>query len=244
MNIRDLQAFIDTHCEQACKSIDLVQLARQYAYDSRASNRWGLSHFRLVVDAEGCHHKLYGGYYSNWACGGQWSTMLVSLMNLVETCRSANIELIVYFNGSLESQRMEDWCQQQTELCANVGQVIRLIRNKGTPPPKAWWVPPPMLTTSLRLALRQLGVTVACSTDDHHQEVIAYCREHELNGVVGQDCDYLIFSPPHYFSAHELKLSLKGNTLMIKEYVVDEIAKAIDLHPNRFCILAALLGAS
>ena len=77
--------------------------------------------------------------------------------------------------------------------------------------------------------------------DDHHQEVIAYCRESNLNGLLAQDADYVIFDPPRYFSANHLKLTFKGS-LETQEYIVDELAKVIDLHPKRFCLLAALLG--
>ncbi len=77
--------------------------------------------------------------------------------------------------------------------------------------------------------------------DDHHQEVIGYCRENFMHGLLAQDSDYVIFDPPRYFSSHHLKMTYKG-ALETVEYVVDEIAKDINLHPKRFCVLAALLG--
>lgn len=94
---------------------------------------------------------------------------------------------------------------------------------------------------ALRMALRQMGIGVACSMDDHAQEVIGYCREHGLQGIIAQDPVYTIFDPPRYFSSQNLKLTYKGS-LETKEYIMDEIAKNLDLNPNRFCILAALLG--
>ena len=163
------------------------------------------------------------------------------LSNLVQTCRSCNLDLVVFFNGALEAQRIDEWFKLQSEIYNNIQGIIHHVHNKATPPPKAWWVPPPMLTSCLRLALRQLGITVACSMDDHHQEVIAYCRESNLNGLLAQDADYVIFDPPRYFSANHLKLTFKGS-LETQEYIVDELAKVIDLHPKRFCLLAALLG--
>lgn len=80
-----------------------------------------------------------------------------------------------------------------------------------------------------------------CTVDDHHQEVIAYCRENQMFGLIAQDAEYAIFDPPRYFSAENLKLTFKGN-LETKEYIMDEVAKSLDLHPNRFCLFAALLG--
>lgn len=244
MGIRDLQEFIETHCQQACKHVDLVQVARGFALQSRNSKKRGggtPQQLRLVVDAESCLHKLYGGFFSDWACGGQWNRMMAFLSNLVHTCRSSNLDLVVFFNGALEGQRTDEWFQQQADIYKNIQGVIGHVHHKATPPPKAWWVPPPMLSSCLRLALRQLGISVACSMDDHHQEVIAYCREYNLHGVLAQDADYAVFDPPRYFSAHHLKLTYRGS-LETQEYLIDDLAKVIDLHPKRFCILAALLG--
>jgi len=91
------------------------------------------------------------------------------------------------------------------------------------------------------MALRQMGIPIACSMDDHQQEVIAYCRENNFHGLVAQDADYAVFDPPRYFSSDHLKLTYRG-ALDTVEYIMDEVAKALDLHPKRFCVLAALLG--
>ena len=38
-----------------------------------------------------------------------------------------------------------------------------------------------------------------------------------------------------------MKLTKKGELLSV-QYNMDEVAKALDLHPERMCVLAALLG--
>ena len=45
--------------------------------------------------------------------------------------------------------------------------------------------------------------------DDHHQEVIAFCRENNYHGLMAEDAEYIIFDPPRYFSSHQLKLTYK-----------------------------------
>ena len=64
----------------------------------------------------------------------------------------------------------------------------------------------------MRLALRHIGVAVACSTEDHHQEIIAYCREKEFDGLLVRDADYVVFAaaakPPRLFSASAFKVIL------------------------------------
>lgn len=241
MGIKDLQAYLETHCSGACLSVDLLKISKSFVPKRRGRVPSGSGRFCLIVDAESCFDRLYGGYFSDWVCGGQWNRMLTFLTNLLQACQTANMELVVFFNGALESQKMDAWYSSQLNQKKKVNMVLRHIYNRGTPPPKVWWNPPIFLGGSLRLALRQLGIGVAMSMDDHEQEVIAFCREHGLQGILGQNASYAIFDPPRYFSCQNLKLTYKGS-LETKEYVMDEIAKSLDLNPNRFCLFAALLG--
>jgi hypothetical protein len=239
MGIHHLQEYLETECAEACKEVDLLKIARGFVMKRRPGR--GPGHLRLVVDAESCLDRLYGGYYSDWVCGGQWNRMLHFMTILMRACHSVNMELVVFFNGALENQRIEQWFNVQLEDKRKVNHVLKHINNKATPPPKVWWIAPVCVRSCLRMALRQMGVAVACSMDDHHQEVIAYCRENGFFGLVAQDSDYAIFDPPHYYSAHHLKLTYKG-ALETKEFDMDAIAKTLDLDPKRFCVLAALLG--
>ncbi|KAL0606826.1 Constitutive coactivator of PPAR-gamma-like protein 1 [Plecturocebus cupreus] len=82
---------------------------------------------------------------------------------------------------------------------------------------------------------------VAQSIEDHHQEVIGFCRENGFHGLVAYDSDYALCNIPYYFSAHALKLSRNGKSLTTSQYLMHEVAKQLDLNPNRFPIFAALL---
>jgi hypothetical protein len=241
MGIKALQDFLESQCTSACVSVDLLKISRGFVPKRRGRGYAGSGHFCLVVDAESCLDRLYGGFFSDWVCGGQWNRMVAFLQSLMQACQNANIELVVFFIGALESQKINDWYADQVGQKKKVNMVLRHVDNKGTPPPKVWWTPPAFLRAGLRMALRHLGVSVACSMDDHAQEVIGYCREHNLQGILAHDSVYAIFDPPRYFSSHDLKLTYKGS-LETKEFIMDEIAKCLDLNPNRFCIFAALLG--
>nr|CAD7449162.1 unnamed protein product [Timema bartmani] len=177
----------------------------------------------------------------DWACGGQWNRMVQFLAVLVQTVQSVNMELAVFFNGCLEQQRMYEWIIAQQRNRQKINQVLKHITNKGTPPPKIWWTSPVCLRTCLRMALRHLGVSVLCTMDDHHQEVIGYCREYGFHGLVADDGEYAVFDPPRYFSSEQLKLTYKGS-LETKEYNLTQVAKGLNLSPDRFFVLAALLG--
>ncbi|XP_033337606.1 constitutive coactivator of PPAR-gamma-like protein 1 homolog [Megalopta genalis] len=246
MGIQDLQVFLDSNYIQGGSvPVDLLKIAR--AIVRRQHNRIGREQrlytekLRLVLDGECCLDRLYGGYFSDWTCGGQWNRMLQFLAVLIEATEISSLELAVFFNGCFESPRRADWIQNQLQVRIKVNNVLKHISTKGTPPPKIWWTPPVCLRTSLRMALRHLNVTVLCSMDDHHQEVIAYCRENNFNGLIADDAEYAAFDPPRYFSSEQLKLTYKGS-LDTKEYVLPELLKALNIPSDRLCLLAALLG--
>ncbi|ELT95705.1 hypothetical protein CAPTEDRAFT_222688 [Capitella teleta] len=238
MGLQDLCDFVEGHCVDACRPVDLVEIGRGVA---RGADRRRGGRFCLAVDAETSLNRLYGGYYPDWVSGGQWNRMLTFLSNLMNACRTANMDILVVINGAMEKDRIQQWQEQQAEVQKNINHVYRHLSHKATPPPKVWWVAPACLMTTLRVALRYMNVPMLVTFEDHHQEVIACVRENGLSGLVADHPDYAIFDPPRYFSSHCLKLTYRG-TLETKEYMMDDVAKTVDLHPQRFCVLAALLG--
>lgn len=136
---------------------------------------------------------------------------------------------------------MSEWIAEQNKIRQRINMVLKHINMKGTPPPKVWWCPPTCLRTVIRMALRHLNTQVLCSMDDHHQEVIAYCRENMYHGIIADDAEYAAFDPPRYFSSENLKLTYKGS-LETKEFMVCEMAKSLGLSQEQLCVLAALLG--
>ncbi|XP_042225130.1 constitutive coactivator of PPAR-gamma-like protein 1 isoform X3 [Homarus americanus] len=247
MVIQDLQRFLESQVPGACVPVDLLKIAKSVGI-RRGNQRnvprggyGGPTPLTLVVDGEYCLDRLYGGFYSDWVCGGQWNRMVQFLAVLMQTVQNNNIELAVFFNGALEQQRLNEWSRQECSLRKNINLVLKHVTVKGTPPPKVWWVAPVGLRTCLRMALRHLNIQVLCTMDDHHQEVIAFCRENNYHGVMAEDAEYIIFDPPRYFSSHQLKLTYKGS-LETKEFILDEVAKGLGLQRNYFCLLAALLG--
>uniref|UniRef100_A0A1B6BZX8 Constitutive coactivator of PPAR-gamma-like protein 1 homolog n=1 Tax=Clastoptera arizonana TaxID=38151 RepID=A0A1B6BZX8_9HEMI len=246
MGIQDLQSFLEGgSVPESCVGVDLVRISRSISTRlSKQSQKRGsntLSKFSVVVDGECCLDRLYGGYFSDWACGGQWNRMVAFLVEFVNSLQKSNIDLVVFFNGCTEPQRMEEWIMLQQKTRLKVNQVLKHITTKGTPPPKVWWTSPVCLRTALRMVLRHLQVSVVCTMDDHKQEVIAYCRENNFHGLIADDAEYAAFDPPRYFSARQLKLTYKGS-LESKEYILSELIKGLAITPDRLCILAALLG--
>jgi len=246
MGIQDLQTFLESGAiPESCVGVDLVRIAKTVSQRlvKQAQKKGGspLTKFSLVVDGECCLDRLYGGFFSDWACGGQWNRMVSFLAQFVTNLQKANIDLVVFFNGCTEPQRMAEWIQTQQKTRQKVNQVLKHVATKGTPPPKVWWTSPVCLRTAIRMVLRHLNVQVVCTMDDHKQEVIAYCRENNYHGLIADDAEYVAFDPPRYFSARQLKLTYKGS-LESKEYILGELCKGLGLTSDKLCVLAALLG--
>ena len=135
--------------------------------------------------------------------------MVQYLSNLVKTVQNNNMELAVYFSGALELPRMREWVGRQYAQRRHINQTLKHLSIKATPPPKIWWTAPACLRTALRMALRHLNVQVLCSVDEHRQEVMAFCRDNNYHGVMAEDAEYIMFNPPRFFSAKNLKLTYK-----------------------------------
>ncbi|KAK3930295.1 Constitutive coactivator of PPAR-gamma-like protein 1-like protein [Frankliniella fusca] len=249
MGVQDLQTFLESpNVSGGTVNVELLKVARSVVSKQNGKHKkqkesliGGPHLFSLVVDAECCIDRLYGGFFSDWVSGGEWKRMVQFLSVLIETVQTGKIDLVFFFNGSLESERMREWVATQLKARENINLVFKHINSKGTPPPKVWWVPPTGLRTALRMAMRHLGLTTITSMDDHRQETIAYLRENSLHGLVADDAEYAVFDPPRYFSASNLKLTYKG-MVETKEYQLSQLAKCLDLPRERFCLLAALLG--
>ncbi|GIY76867.1 hypothetical protein CDAR_513192 [Caerostris darwini] len=251
MTIESFQRFIETFSPSACVPVDLVKIARNILLSNvgpRVEHDFRYrppeiipSPFCLVMDGECCLDRLYGGYFGDWVCGGQWNRMVDFLRTFFQVVNKHNIEITVFFNGASEPHRLNNWVEKQKSEKEKITQVLRHSSCKGTPPPKVWWVAPNGLRTCLRILLRHLKVNVVLTTNDHHQEVISYLKKYNYHGLLADDPEYIIFDPPRYFSSVQLKLTFKG-CLETKEYILNEVTRCLNLHPSRICIVAALLG--
>ncbi|TRY92605.1 hypothetical protein DNTS_029263 [Danionella cerebrum] len=241
MGVQGFQEYIEKHCPAAVVPVELQKLARGSLVGG-GRLRPPQTPLRLLVDAENCLHRLYGGFYTDWVSGGQWNHMLGYLAALAKACYNGNIELLVCFNGALEKGRLHEWVKQQVNERQTSQQIVSHVQNKGTPPPKVWFLPPVCMVHCIRLALLRFHIGVVQTIEDHHQEVIAFFRENGFHGLVAYDSDYALCNIPYYFNAQVLKLSRNGKSLTTSQYLMHEVAKQLNLNPNRFVIFASLLG--
>ncbi|XP_050534475.1 constitutive coactivator of PPAR-gamma-like protein 1 homolog isoform X2 [Daktulosphaira vitifoliae] len=252
MGVEKLLEYLDSgKIEGSCVNVNLTQLGHTVSQQlakkmvvrkiSQILPSISKGQFSLLVDAECCLDRLYGGYYSDWVCGGQWNRMVSFLSNFVNSLRQSNVHVVVFFNGSFENERFNEWVLKQEETRNRANAILRHIAAKGTPPPKVWWIPPICLRTAVKLYFHHLKIPVICSVDDHHLEFIKYCRQYKFHGLMADDAEYLAFDPPRFFSAHSLKLT-RQQTLEAKEYIVSRLIEDLKLNKDKLCALLSLLG--
>lgn len=241
MGVQGFQEFIENHCPAAVVPVELQKLARG-ALVGGGRQRVPQGPLRLLLDAESCLHRLYGGSYTDWVSGGQWKHMLSFLAALSKACFSANIQFLVCFNGALEKGRLHEWVKRQVNERQTAQQIMGHIQRKGTPPPKVWFLPPVCMAHCIRLALLRLGVGVVQTIEDHHLEVLAIFRENGFHGLVAYDSDYALSNVSHYFSSQALKLSRNGKSITTCQYLLEEVAKHFNIQPGSIPLFAALLG--
>uniref|UniRef100_A0A2K5W2T6 Family with sequence similarity 120 member C n=1 Tax=Macaca fascicularis TaxID=9541 RepID=A0A2K5W2T6_MACFA len=144
--------------------------------------------------------------------------------------------------GGLGKDRLAEWgrrCQAERQTAQ---LIVGHVGNKGTPPPRAWFLPPACLSHCVRLALIRFRVKVFQSLEDHHLEVVAFFRENGFHGLLAHDSEYALYNIPSYYSSHALKLSWNGKNLTTNQFLMQEVAKQLGLKRMNFPIFAALLG--
>ena len=162
MGVQGFQEYIEKHCPDAVVPVELQKLARGSMVGG-GRQRPPQSPLRLLVDAENCLHRLYGGFYTDWVSGGQWNHMLGYLAALSKACFRGNMELLVCFNGALEKGRLHEWVKRQVNERQTAQQIVSHVQNKGTPPPKVWFLPPVCMAHCVRLALLRFRIGVSVS---------------------------------------------------------------------------------
>lgn len=124
------QSHITQNISNAVEQVDLLKLAQ-------ARTKKNEGPLKLVVDGECCLDRLYGGYYPDWVCGGQWNKMEQFLRNLSTVVQGSNLDLVIFFNGCLEPERLEtEWKKRQEETYRFLEEIQKHVSLKRKPPPK------------------------------------------------------------------------------------------------------------
>ncbi|XP_055378295.1 constitutive coactivator of PPAR-gamma-like protein 1 isoform X2 [Condylostylus longicornis] len=236
----DLQTFINK-IEGGALAVDLLKIGQKHHLENTPAgkNPKHSANFKVALDIEDCLDRFYGGYYSDWACGGQWNRAYQFVQLLGTAFKNAHIEVIAFFDGTLKKNKK--LTMERNDFRQKTASVLKHIRMIGTPPPKIWWLPPSGIRTTLRNALRSVNIQVAQTVNDHHMEIIEYFHEHKLDAILGLHSDFIIANTSRYFGSHDLRLSYKG-ALETKEYVVSKLLTSLKLTADHLPFVAVLLG--
>ncbi|CAG7719750.1 unnamed protein product [Allacma fusca] len=235
MGLSDLQSHIVQAIPDAAALVDLLQIAKE-----RTKREGPL---KLVVDGECCLDRLYGGFYPDWVCGGQWDKMEQFLRNFSLVIQSSNLDLVIFFNGTTEIERVGGGHSRYRyeETYRFLEEITKHVTLKKKPPPKIWWIPPAYLRSAIRQTFRLLDVKVMCTIEDHHKDIVRFCQKNKFHGIVADNPEYLLIESHRYFSAQKLKLTFKGS-LETVETKLKKVYETLNVPKERIFIFSALLG--
>lgn len=259
MGVQGFQEYLEKRCPGAAVPVDLLKLARTAGRQPPHHHHYHHHHHhhphhpsslplppppaRILVDADSGLQRLYGGYQTDWVCGGEWNAMLGYLAALSQACLyQGGLELVVVFNGTLGKDRWPEWARRAQGQRQTAQLIVNHVGSKATPPPRAWFLPPACLSHCVRLAMFRFRVRVVQTLEDHHQEVLSLYRDYGFQGLIAQDSEFALCNVPAYFSSHALKLSWNGKNLTTHQYLLSEAARQLGLKTQHLPIFAALLG--
>ncbi|KAM9751626.1 constitutive coactivator of PPAR-gamma-like protein 2 isoform 2-T2 [Menidia menidia] len=249
MGVQGFQEYLEKRCPGAAVPVDLLKLARTAArqpphhHHPHHPGPMPPAPARVLIDADSSLQRLYGGYQTDWVCGGEWNAMLGYLAALSQACLyQGGLELVVVFNGTLGKERWPEWARRAQGQRQTAQLIVNHVGSKATPPPRAWFLPPACLSHCVRLAMFRFRVRVVQTLEDHHQEVLSLYRDCGFAGLIAQDSEFALCNIPAYFSSHTLKLSWNGKNLTTHQYLLCEAARQLGLKTQHLPLFAALLG--
>ena len=249
MGIENIQEFIESEYSQFIRTEDIKSRAKPVNPDDKANdqgeaeNGVALSNKKLsnviVVQADNCFKHFYPSN-SDWVCGGQWSEMLNNVEKFIRSFRQSNLELVVFFDGSIGPTRVYDWRTKHSARRDTVRQIISQVLKTNLFPSRKNFTLPPCFNHALRLALRACNVIVCSSLDEVSRDIISYSRSENCIGILAHSSSYLLCRVPNYLSSEHLKLG--RNTVKAASFDYDGILKELGLSVEMIPLFASLVG--
>ncbi|NWQ74332.1 F120B protein, partial [Columbina picui] len=230
MGIKGLQGFVARVCPDACRTVDLREMAEKHRIDHPDSPPV------IVVDAMSCVKHWYTP--ESWVCGGQWREYLAILEDFIKAFMAAGIKLVFYFDGVVEEKKRDEWIKRRFQNNKEIARIFQFIKTHRKQPGREMFTIPSALPTFTRFALKSLGQQTVCTLQEADFEVAAYGLQHNCMGILGQDSDYLIYNTCPYFSIEKLCL----DRLVTVMYSRERLCHALGLSLTHLPLFASLLG--
>ncbi|XP_035394532.1 constitutive coactivator of peroxisome proliferator-activated receptor gamma [Cygnus atratus] len=230
MGIKGLQGFVTRVCPDACRTVDLKEVAEKHRIDHPDIPPV------IVVDAMSCVRHWYTP--ESWVCGGQWREYLANLEAFIKAFTAAGITLVFYFDGVVEEKKRDEWIKRRRQNYKEIAALFQFVKTHRKQPGRGMFVLPSALPTFTRYALKSLGQKTVCTLQEADFEVAAYGLQHNCIGILGQDSDYLIYNTSPYFSIEKLCL----DKLVTVMYCREALCRALGLSMTHLPLFACLLG--
>ena len=116
---------------------------------------------KLCIRFGGFEKVSHDDTFVDWVCGGQWDKMEQFLQNFSRVIHNSNLDLVIFFNGTLEYERIGgDAARSYQETLRCLEEITKHVATKRKPPPKVWWIPPAYLRSAIRQTLRIFDIKV------------------------------------------------------------------------------------
>ncbi len=239
--------FIEYRIQNSTKLVDFNELSRK---DGRKDN----NRLRIVIDADTCLDRLYGGFHSNWLCGSDWIKVHTFYRNLVKTCFRNNIEIVLYFNGTNPKDLgINEWEAREKDKCNKIESIFNNLKLDKDSPNKLW-IKPVNLINQIIIEINSdklnncQNLLHSFSTVKHHQkEILEFCQLNKCEYLLTNDSEILtlIYAQQieniKLFSARSFKLTFKGN-ILANQFDLALILRVFGIRPMHFPVLSTLLG--
>lgn len=207
---------------------------------------------RVLIDGETCLERIYGGLYSDWICGGEWSQANRFLRNLCLTLLKRNIEVIIYFNETIvDGFHMDEWERKQKEDTNKIKTLYTYwVLGEKNPGEKEYWLAPVNIKSQIAQFARKNGhqqLRVFKAAKDYKEELLQFYIQNKCHALFTDDFGILIYIYSHYhtinvYSAKSFKLDVANTTIFGAAYDLDNICKVLGLQHKEFPLFATLSG--
>ena len=231
-------------------------IRRRTNNENASTTNSNLSH--LLIDVDTSLERLYGGFYSDWLAGGEWTHLRGYIVSLLKSCEDLSLCLIFCFDGTLYRYGQSQWYEEQIQQRKKVNQIFKhLKQSKAGLPRRHLWLAPAAFQLCLRMILRELNSpnllifqTWGDGHGQHQRQVKTYANRFRssLLGIVSSDMEFFFPSVQEdqtvvlrYFSSKHFKLSMKGK-ITLMEIQLHQFKEKFALDQRQFALLCALLG--
>ncbi|XP_046986810.1 constitutive coactivator of peroxisome proliferator-activated receptor gamma-like [Schistocerca americana] len=233
MGVHGLRTFVERHCSDVCRWVDMSTLAALYRFENGRKPV-------IVVDGPSCLKTIYGQL--NWTCGGQYKEFREECIKFVKSFEDKDIKLVFFFDGPALNAKRETLSERRRKdkeadrkffywLDNNHAQVDQLPN---------WMKQPIGLHYYARYIFQHFcGCEVYASVNECDEEIVDYARRHSCFGILARDTDFMIHAGIHYYFAVD---RIKFPKLFTILYDSKNLADRLRLSEEHLPLFASLMG--